>query len=298
MSEKVEKAKVKNTNDLVLEEVQESKNLKFALPKRKVLVKPILKEGRWLGKGHSGNFMYDNTKLILTVPISQSTGQLIDPLTPEEREYLENKQLSGMDFNVGDLSPYKKPDHRIGSIPFWYNFEYRIIKNQGIIDENTILAELDLSNPTDYINYKVLLANSGNGGIVAKSWDERFDQGTYKIVLVESTYAVETKASKADKLAEAYKYFGKMMSSQSKMYEFLSIYWLENKNALKPHKDAKIDFLKSEIQGVIDKDIDGFIKLMSEGYDEKLVIHQGMVSGALTRSGNTFMTFDGTPIGS
>lgn len=60
----------------------------FKLPNRKVLIKPIVREGKWLGKSHSGNFMYDNTRMFVTVPRSGETGRLIDPLTPAEREFL------------------------------------------------------------------------------------------------------------------------------------------------------------------------------------------------------------------
>lgn len=269
----------------------------FKLPNRKVLVKPIIREGKWLGKGHSGNFMYDNTKLYITVPISRQTGGLIDPLTMEERDFLENRKLSGLDFVEGDLNINKKPNPKTDEIPFWYDYQYTIIKNESIINEDTVLAVLDLSNPNDYIAYKVLMANTASGGMVAPSWEDRFNQGSYKIALVDSEYAVEEKSSRAMRLGKAYTFFNKIMKSDLKMYELLSVYWLENRRATKPSKDASTKWLISEIESVIDKDLDSFLRLIETDYEEKLMIHQAMVAGALTREGATFINMDGNPVG-
>jgi hypothetical protein len=267
------------------------------LPKRKVLIKPIIREGKWLGKGHSGNFMYDNTKLYFTVPMSSSTGQLIDPLTKEEREFFENRAKSGMDFTPGDLSVYKKPNPREGFVPYWYGYQYMVLKNQGVVNEDTVLATLDLSKPEDYIAFKVLMVNSGNAGTVAPEWGKRFDQGTYRIVLVEEGYKVEELVSRSSKLGKAYRFFDTINKSQLKMYEFLSIYWLENRKASRPSEDSKIEWLTAEIQKLIDNDLETFLKMIETDYEEKLLIHNGMKCGAITRTGSTFVNIDGNPVG-
>lgn len=269
----------------------------FTLPKKIVYIKPIIKKGNWLNEGHSGNFMYDNAKLIVTVPVSADTGELVDPLTKEEREFFESKELSGLDFNKGDLSVYKKTNQRTGDYNYWHIFEYRIIKNQGIVTDKTELDRLDLSKPMDYLKFKLLMANSGFGGIVAPSWDARFDQGTYRIALVDSDYEEETSASKLDKKAEAYAFAKKISKSHTKMFEFLSVYWLENKNAKRPSIDSSVDWLKAEINKLIEDNLDEMLNVMNSNYEEKLIIHNGMKCGALRRVGTTFMFADGTPIG-
>lgn len=270
----------------------------FSLPKnRKVLVKPILREGKWLSKDHSGNFMYDDAKLTITVPISAQTGQLVNPLTPEETTFFENRELSSLDFDKSDLSPYKKPNPKTGELPYWYTKEIIINKTNGVLNDDSVLMELDLSNPMDYINYKVLLANSGSGGIVAPSWDERFNQGTYRIALVDANYKSESESNRAKKLATAYKFFTPIMNSQSKMYEFLMVYWLENKNSTRPSRDSKVEWLASEIQRIIDNNVDSLLKIISSNYEDKLLIHQAVEAGALTLQGNTFVTVDGVPVG-
>jgi len=256
-----------------------------------------LREGKWLSKNHSGNFMYDNSKMVLTVPLSGQTGQLINPLTAEETAFFENKELSRMDFSPGDLSPYKTPDRKNEVIPYWYKKEIVITKNDGVLTEDTVLMELDLNNPVDYIDYKVLLANSRYGGTVAPSWEKRFDQGTYRIALVDSEYRSESESNRAKKLAEAFKFFTPIMNSQVRMYEFLMVYWLENRNSTKPSKDSNVNWLSSEIQKLIDNELNKFLKTVNSNYEDKLLLHQAIEAGALTLSGNTFVTVDGLPVG-
>lgn len=269
----------------------------FTLPNKKVFIKPIIKKGKWLSESHSGSFMYDNTRMTITVPIDGRTGELKDPLTKEEREYFESKKSSGLDFQEGELSPYKKADPRNNKYGYWHTFEYKLLKSMTMVDDKTILDMLDLSKPIDYIKYKVLLANSGNGGIVAPSWEERFDQGTYRIAVVDAMYEEETKANKLDKQTEAHKFVAKIVKSHDKMFEFLSVYWLENRNAIKPSVDSTIDWLKAEIMKVLEKDVDTFLSIVNSNYEEKLLIHNGMVCGAIKRYGQAFQLPDGTPLG-
>jgi hypothetical protein len=271
--------------------------IKFSLPNRKVFVKPIIKKGQWLSEGHSGHFMYDYTKLVLCVPLDQHTGTLKDPLTLDERLFFENKELSGMDFNLGDLNIHKKNNKFTGSYNFWNTFEVVINKDQGVVDNDTTLIELNLSQPMDYLRYKVLLANSGVNGIVAPSWDARFNSGSYKIVLVDAGYDSEAKASKAELLTKAYAQFAKLQKSKTKMFEFLSVYWLENKKAIKPPVDADSEFLIGQIQDIISTDIKGFLQLVEDSYEEKLIIHKGMMINAIIRDGSLFLTADGIPLG-
>lgn len=267
----------------------------FKLPNRKVLIKPITREGKWLDKGHSGNFMYDNAKMYITVPISK-TGNLVDPLTPEEREFFESK-TSGLDFNPGDLSAYKRSNHKTEDYNYWSTYSYVISKSETVVTDNSILATLDLSNPVDYIAYKVLLSNSGAGGIVAPSWSARFDQGTYRIAVVDDSYEVEETATRASKKGKAYGFFNTIMNSQVQMYELLSVYWLENRDAAKPAPDSKIEWLRAEVEKIIENKLDIFLKLINTDFEEKLLIHKAINAGVIKREGNYFLNIENIPIG-
>lgn len=265
----------------------------FSLPKGKVHVKPILRSGKWLPDGHSGSFMYDHTVLGLQVPIDRQTGRLKNPLTPEEQAYFEND--AGLDLEKGALNPYRKSDN------FWQDFRISIRKSDDIVTEKTVLMTLDLSDPMQYLEYKVLLCNTTpSGGLVAPSWQERLGSGTYRIALVHEGQQNFEKVKRADQMKKAYKYLGKIDASEEAMFDFLTIYFLENGRSKRPSEDSNKETYYSELQDIIDTDLAGFLKIVedSKNYDYKLLVHRGLKIGALKMTGsNKIETVDGIPVG-
>ena len=265
----------------------------FALPTGKVHVKPILRSGRWLPDGHSGSFMYDHTVLGLQVPLDKRTGRLKDPLTPEERVFFETE--AGLDLEQGGLNPHKKTDN------FWHNFIVSIRKSDDIVSDTTVLMTLDLSNPMDYLQYKVLLLNSvPDGGIVAPEWDKRLSSGTYRVALQHEGQQNTEKVKKADMMKKAYKYLSKIDSSSETMFDFLTIYYLENAKSKRPSENSDRDFYYTEIQDLIDTDLDGVVQIIEDedNYEFKLLIHRGLKTSTLKLvSGGNIETADGIPVG-
>lgn len=260
----------------------------FKLPNKKILVKPVMWEG-WLPKGHSGAWLNDGAVIEISAPIDRNTGELINPLTKEEVEFFEDRNASGMDFNPGDLNPYRKPDYKNDIIPFWYRHVYTVRKPDTATTNDTILSVLDLSKPIDYLHYKLLKANVGNGGVVSDNWETRYDQATHKLVLVEDNYETDTKATLASERIRAYELFGKIQHSQTKLYEFLSVYWLENPTAYKPEVDAKIAVMVSKVEEIISTNARKFLEIIEQDYESKLLIHNGVRAGVLKIIGNTFV---------
>ena len=265
----------------------------FSLPNTKVHVKPILRSGRWLPDGHSGSFMYDHTSIGIQVPLDKDTGRLKNPLTPEEREFFENN--ADLDLEGGDLNPHRKKDN------FWHNFRVVIRKSDDIVTDKTVLMTLNLSDPIHYLQYKVLLLNSQpDGGLVAPEWDKRLASGTYRIALQHEGQQFTEKIKKADSMKKAYKYLSKIDSSSETMYDFLTIYYLENAKSKRPSENSDKDFYYSEIQDLIDSDLAGVVEIIddTDNYDFKLLVHRGLKTGTLKMVGGGHIeTMDGIPIG-
>lgn len=272
---------------------EEEKTGKFTLPTGKVHVKPILRSGRWLPDGHSGSFMYDHTSIGVQVPLDRNTGKLKNPLSKDEQAFFESK--AGLDLEEGDLNPYKRKDN------FWEDFVVFLRKSDSIVNEKTILMTLDLSDAMQYLQYKVLMTNTApDGGMIAPSWGERFSSGTYRVALVHEGQQTEEKEKRADKLEKAYKYLGKINSSAEDMFDFLTIYYLQNAKSKRPSEDSTKGFYKSEIQDLFDNDLDGVMKIIEDAanYDFKLTVHRGLKVGALKMvQGNKIETIDGVPMG-
>jgi len=265
----------------------------FHLPTTKVHLKPIVRKGRWLPEGHSGSFMYDHTVMGLQVPIDVKTGRLKNPLSKAEQEFFEND--AGLDLVKGDLNPFKKADN------FWKDFRVSVRKSDDVVTDQTILMTLDLNKPMDYLQYKVLQTNSNpDGGIVAPSWEHRLMSGTYRVALVHEGQQNQEKVKRADMKKKAYKYLGKIDSSELEMFDLLTVYYLETGKSKRPSIDSSKEFYYTELDALIENDLEGIVSVIddSANYDYKLLIHRGLKIGALImKNGNNIETLEGVPIG-
>jgi hypothetical protein len=253
----------------------------FQLPNRVVYVKPI--KGRsWLPDNHAASFLFGEASIDYVVP-KDKRGILVDPLTPEEREFFEDKSRSGMDFEAGDLSVYKKTEN------YWVPYRVKL---------DARITKLDLSRPDDYLRYKVLLTNKdyvcpgSDKDSINRKW-------SYKFMIADEGEEVKRKASGVDAMKEAFRFYGKMSSSASEMKDFLRQYKLKNVKFNKPiPTDAKESFLKSEISDIIDNDLDTFLEVANDPlYEDKKLVISGLEKGAIELVGRTYQTPEGVFLG-
>jgi len=249
------------------------------LKDKKVLVMPVRRKGSWLPPGHENEFLFGRSTFKVIVPKDMRNGELVDPLTKEERTFFESPE-SGLALEVGDLSIHKKVDN------FWTNFVVTLDKN---------VLELDLSKPMDYIRWKVLLTNKD---IIAPSNDKKFGKGTYKYVLSEEGAIKEAEAAKVTSKKDAYMLLGKIMDSPTKMRNFLNVYWYNKPGRKSIAPDASKEFLQVETEKVLDSDVKGFTEVLKDKhYDTKVLIYNALTARAIVRDGLTFKTTEGVTIG-
>lgn len=259
----------------------------FKLPNKKILVTPIKRKGSWLPPSHEANFLFKHSAFSITIPRTLM-GELVDPLTDEERDYFESPK-GGLALKPGDLSIYKKTRDRKGDEilnNYWTNFKVKLTKD---------VLELDLSKPLDYLRYKVLLANTS---LIAPSGAEKYKKGTYKFALVEQGWEDTEKVKSSNSKKEAYKTFGRMDSSPEKMKDFLSVYYTIKPGGKSVPVNAKMDFLIAEIEKIVESDVDTFNSITKDkDYDTKIMITKAMRAKALERDGQSYRTPEGKTIG-
>lgn len=239
---------------------------KSPLMDKKVKVYPIKRpRGLVQDAEHEAAFLFGDSNFEFSVPMTRS-GKLKDPLDHEEREYFE-KVDKKLNFREGDTSIYPDKD----GYNMWFNYKIKLDKH---------IKELDLSDPQDYIDWKVLLANEDK---IAPTWAERHDKQTYLYALVDEEIETKTEASQADKRKRAYKHYGKIEDDPDEMKKFLRIY------GATPAKNAKTHFLQSELDRIIQEDLDGYLSVAEdENYEMRDFINKAIEAGALMKDRNEY----------
>lgn len=251
----------------------------FTLPQRTVMVIPVKRKGSFVPAGHENEFLFKHSTYKIGVPRQQRNGELVDPLTKEERTFFESKE-SGLSLEIGDLSIHKKDRN------YWSDYIVTLDKN---------IMKLDLSKATDYIRYKVLLTNKD---LIADSEAESLRKGTYKFKISEQGEIEEAKAKKTIGKKEAWMAFGKISDSSTKLRNFLNVYYFTRKGGKTIAPNASLEFLTVEADKILEKDPSGLVSTLKDvNYDTKVLIYQALAARALVREGLIYKTTEGLVVG-
>jgi len=213
-------------------------------------------------------------KIYYTTPLLRSGGYA-NVLTKEEKECLERVLGVG----EGGLSVYKKENN------FWDDSNPegagRVVLTKG----DTIL---DLSNPMDYIHYKILLANKD---FIASSMQELQDKAkaTYKFVIISEADTAKESNTKVNRKAQAYMLFGKISDNWDKMATIIELF-----TGSPVSSNSKLEFLQGKIGDIIESNTKMFIQLASDPYlDAKCLIKKAIKAGVIVTKGDYLYLKDG-----
>ena len=211
---------------------------------------------------------------VLCVPMLRSTGAYKNVLTNDEKDYLE--EVLGLDYNA--LSVYKKEDN------YWDNYTVRIVAKDGL--------HLDLSDPEDYIRYKVLLANTD---LVAPSVQERITRpkATYLYEVVRESETTMLENAKMDATMASYKESGKIESDVDTMRVLCEL--MDSR----PYAaNTKADFLRSRINSLIQQDPKVFLNNITDpSLHTKVIIRRATELGKISKRGDYYyLASDGSPL--
>lgn len=206
-----------------------------------------------------------------TVPIMSSTGTFKNVLTDDEKAFLES--YMGLEFNA--LSIYNKVNN------FWANFTVRLTKRDNY---------LDLSDPNDYIKYKVLKANTD---YIADSLQTLNDhpKATYQFVMIKEGESEKREEEKMSITMKCYKEYGKIEDDNDILRCIIEL--IDNKPIA---KNTKSEFLKSRINSLIQADPKLFYKIITDEYlNNKVLIKTATEEGVIKRRNNLYY-FEDVPL--
>lgn len=217
--------------------------------------------------------MGESAKRTFTVPILYSSKTYINVLTNEEKLFLE--KYMGLEYN--DLSIYKNNNN------FWSDYRVTLTKGDTI---------LDLSNPDDYIKYKVLLANKD---YIAPSMERMQDvfKATYQFVLIRENEESQASMRQLSYNQRAYMKFGEFQNDEHTLK--LIIETLDGR----PIADkTKLEFLQAQAGELILADAKMFCKVAEDPYlATKVLIRRAHNAGLLAKRGNYYyVKADNTPL--
>ena len=206
-----------------------------------------------------------------TVPVLASTGTYKNILTDDEKAFLES--YMGLEYNA--LSVYNKTNN------FWANFTVRLTKHDNY---------LDLSDPNDYIKYKVLLANTD---FIADSLRTLNDhpKATYQFVMIKEGESEKREEEKMSVTMKCYKEYGKIEDDNDTLRCIIEL--IDNRPIA---KNTKSEFLKSRINSLIQADPKLFYNIITDEYlNNKVLIKTATEEGVIKRRNNLYY-FEDTPL--
>lgn len=228
-------------------------------------------------KGHvlSGGMAEGSTKTFV-VPRLRN-GQFVNVLTDNEMAYFEHI----MRLEPGALSIYNRSNN------YWDDSNEH---GFGVVTLHKQNNYLDLSDPIDYIKYKVLLLNKD---YICPNLQELEDRpkATYQFVIVSENAETQMNLSKNDAKREGYIKYGAICNDSDTLRTILEILTGRPVSSM-----TKLDFLQAKTMDEIEKDARRFLSIIKdELLPTKVLIKKAVEAGLITRR-NDLYYYDGAPM--
>ena len=224
--------------------------------------------------------MAEGSKMTLVVP-KLNTGTFVNILTDAEKNFLE--EYMGLEYNT--LSIYKKPD----SDNFWNDANANGINKVVLIKGDNYF---DLSNPQDYIKYKILLANRN---IICPSLTtlKETPKATYRFVVIAEDEESKQAKTNMNNTMLCYKEYGKIEEN----IELLRMI-VETLDGRPTAHTVKLEFLQNKCNTLIQKDPKKFLSVITDPLlSTKALIKLSIENGSITNRGNyLYLRSDNTPL--
>lgn len=255
---------------------EERDNLVNCLRNEKVIVRFIARAKGMITDPRHILFggMAAGSKIKFTTPLLRS-GQYADVLTKEEKKFLEYKL--GLEPNA--LSVHNRTNN------FWSD-----ANEQGIGRIELIKGDnpLDLSQPIDYIKYKILLNNKDQ---IAPSIQVLQDKpkATYKFVIISESDTAKAANTKVTIKAQAYMEFGKINEDKEKMRVII-----ETIDGRPTAANSTVEYLQGKIGELIEANTKMFLQVVKDPFlDNKVLIKKAIEAGLISNRGNYLYLRDG-----
>ena len=215
----------------------------------------------------------NNATRTFTVPILESSGTYFNVLTSNEKNFLE--EAMGLEPNA--LSIYLKNNN------YWTNLSVRLTKDDNF---------LDLSDPDDYIKYKILLANKD---FIAPSLSSLQDapRATYQFVLIAEKEESKQANKGLSATMKAYMLLGELQNNKRMLKLVVEII---DGRPISPKSD--LDFIQGKAYNLIQANAKLFVSVAEDPYlATKVIIAESLEYNLIRKRGDyLYLATDNTPL--
>jgi hypothetical protein len=273
--------KIKPVKEKIVEkEIKEDVGLINCLRNERIVVRHIPKESGMVTNPKHILFggMAENATRTFVVP-RLSSGMFVNILTDSEKAYLEH--IMGLEYNA--LSIYKKVDN------FWDDSNDSGISKVRLSKQDNYF---NLSDPEDYIRYKILLANKD---YIAPSLQDLQDRpkATYQFVIIADGEESKSARENMSTTMRCYKEFGKIENN----LDYLRVI-VETIDGRPTASNVKLEFLQNKINTLIQSDSKLFLKVITDPMlGTKVLIKKAIEAGLISKRGTfLYLREDNTPL--
>ena len=224
--------------------------------------------------------MAEGAKISLVVP-KLNTGSFVNVLTDSEKSFLE--EYMGLEYNA--LSIYKKPDEE----NFWNDANPNGINK---VELRKGIKYLDLSDPQQYIKYKILLANKN---IICPSLTalKETPKATYRFVIIAEGEESKQAKNNMNNTMNCYKEYGKIEDNLDLLRMVV-----ETLDGRPTASTVKLEFLQNKCNTLIQNDPKKFLSVITDPLlSTKSLIKLSIENGSIANRGNyLYLRSDNTPL--
>jgi len=261
-------SKKAHTKEIVTVDVQEIVS-EFKLPNKKILVRFIkVQKGNVTNPKHVAYGGKLEGSFDALPPKKLGNGSFVNVLSELERVELERMLF----MESGSLSPYRKENNYFASM------NDIILRKEG--------THLDLSNPIEYIQYKILLSYDD---FISPSITETSNKKTYRYELVSTGDDDAVSKKFTDYKRKAYKILDNIENNRDKLA--MAIRLSSNK---KVSTESDHEWLIGQVSAEIEKNAKRFCEIMSdENIETKYFLKQAIDAKAVVEAKGIYKTIDG-----
>ena len=211
--------------------------------------------------------MANGAKVRFTTPLLRSGG-FADVLTKDEKKFLEYKL--GLEPNA--LSVHNRTNN------FWSD-----ANEQGVGRVELIKGDnpLDLSEPIDYIKYKILLNNKEQIAPSIQALQDK-PKATYKFVIISESDTNKAANTKVTLKAQAYMEFGKVNEDRDKLRIII-----ETIDGRPTANNSKLEYLQGKVGELIESNTKTFLQVVRDPLlENKVLIKKAIEAGIIANRGN------------